>query len=76
MAASSAALLTGIGNPSPDTFAAAELVKKERAEGPVVLSATQKRAAHAPEPARNTPKPEPAQARRMEPEPPRRSLSR
>lgn len=58
-------------------YVAAELVKKERAEGPVVLSTEQKRAAAAPEPAR----PEPARAspepvRRVEPEVPRRTLSR
>lgn len=57
-------------------FVAAELVKKERAEGPVVLSAAQKRAAQAAEPACDAPKPVPAQARRMEPEAPRRSLAR
>jgi hypothetical protein len=46
-------------------FVASELVKKERAEGPVVLSSEQKRAAEAPEP-----------ARRIEPEAPRLSRGR
>lgn len=56
-------------------FAASQLGKKERAEGPVVLSAEQKRAAHALEPARVAPVP-PAQGRRMEPGDPHRSRSR
>lgn len=48
-------------------FVAAELMKKERAQGPVVLTAEQKRAAQAPlQPTR----------RATEPEAPRRSLSR
>jgi len=53
-------------------FVAAELLKKERAEGPVVLSAAQKRAALAPEPARTAPDGT-GPARRAEPEAPRRS---
>ena len=58
-------------------YVATELVKKERAEGPVVLSAEQKRTASAPEPARAEPaRPAPEPVRRMEQEPPRRSLSR
>lgn len=56
-------------------FVAAELGKKERAEGPVVLSAEQKRAAHAPEPTPGTPAPA-HQGRRVEPDPPHRSRSR
>ena len=48
-------------------FVAAELVKKERAQGPVVLTAEQKRVARAPlQPTRRV----------TEPETPRRSLSR
>jgi len=54
-------------------FVSGELLKKERAEGPTVLSPDQKRAATAPAP---DPKPVPAPARRLEPEAPRRSLSR
>ncbi|HYD70739.1 LPD7 domain-containing protein [Azospirillum sp.] len=53
-------------------FVATELLKKERAEGPVVLSATQKRAVLAPEPARTAPDGA-GPARRAEPEAPRRS---
>jgi hypothetical protein len=53
-------------------FAAAELVKKERAEGPIVLSAAHKHAASAPEPANTAPSP----ARLLEPRAPQRSLSR
>ncbi len=57
-------------------YVAGELVKKERAEGPIVLSAEQKQAATAPEP-----KPQPARAEqpapsRAEPEAPRRSIGR
>lgn len=53
-------------------FVAGELLRKERAEGPVVLSAEQRFAAAAPEPA-----PRPAEpARQAEPEPPRRALGR
>lgn len=55
------------------TFAAVELVRKERAEGPVVLSAEQRRAATAPEPA---PTRTPPVQRRDEMEQPRRSLRR
>ncbi len=54
-------------------FAAVELARKERAEGPVVLSGEQRQAATAPEPAMA---PRPAPAPRREPEPPRRSLAR
>ncbi|KND61528.1 hypothetical protein BVER_04486 [Candidatus Burkholderia verschuerenii] len=56
-------------------FVGAELMKKERAEGPTVLSPDQKRAATAPEPERKQ-TPAPAPARRLEPTPPRRTLSR
>ena len=56
-------------------FVGTELVKKERAEGPTVLSAEQKRAATAPVPERPSPaQTPPAPARRIEPEAPRRSL--
>lgn len=54
-------------------FAAVELARKERAEGPVVLSAEQRRAATAPEPA---PTRSPPVQRRDEMEQPRRSLRR
>jgi Large polyvalent protein-associated domain 7 len=59
-------------------FVATELVKKERAEGPIVLSAEQKRVAAAPEPTPFVPKSAPALAvaQRVEPEAPRRTLSR
>ena len=53
-------------------FVAAELLKKERAGGPVVLTVDQARAVSAPDPARakpDTPKP----LRRTEPDPPHRS---
>lgn len=56
-------------------FVAAELLKKERAGGPVVLTVDQARAVSAPDPARakpDTPKP----LRRTEPDPPHRSRSR
>jgi len=53
-------------------FVATELLKKERAGGPVVLTAAQTRAARAPEPARTEPAPA-APLRRTEPDPPRRS---
>lgn len=56
-------------------FVATELLKKERAGGPVVLTAEQTRAARAPEPARADPAPA-APLRRTEPDPPRRSRSR
>lgn len=53
-------------------FVAGELVRKERAEGPVVLSAEQRRAGAAPEPSQRL-----AEApRRAEPEPPRRAIGR
>jgi hypothetical protein len=59
-------------------FVASELVKKERTEGPIVLSAGQKRAASAPRPVQAAPKPEPtpAAARRIEPDAPRRTIGR
>lgn len=57
-------------------FVATELVKKERVEGPVVLSPDQKRAATAPEPVRVALVPEARNPRRLEPEAPQRSLSR
>ena len=58
-------------------FVAAELVKKERAEGPIVLSPDQKRAAAAPEPTRPEPvRSAPEPTRRQEPETPRRTLGR
>ena len=58
-------------------FVASELVKKERAEGPVVLSADQRLAAAAPEPVRQAARAEPVQpARSVEPEAPRRSIGR
>lgn len=58
-------------------YVATELVKKERTEGPVVLSAEQKRTASAPEPARAEPaRPAAEPVRRLEPEAPRRTLSR
>lgn len=59
-------------------YVAGELVKKERAEGPIVLSAEQRQAATAPEPVRKQ-QPEaapPPPIRRMEPEAPSRRLSR
>jgi Large polyvalent protein-associated domain 7 len=57
-------------------FVGTELVKKERAEGPTVLSAEMKRAATTPEPTR-APAPVPTPAgRRIEPEAPRRTLGR
>lgn len=58
-------------------FVAGELVKKERAEGPIVLSAEQKRAAAAPEPTKPAPvRAAPEPTRRQEPETPRRTLGR
>lgn len=53
-------------------FVAGELVRKERAEGPVVLSAEQRRAAAVPEPAQRAAE----VSRRAEPEAPRRALGR
>lgn len=53
-------------------FVATELVKKERSEGPVVLSAEQKQAASAPEPVRQVARG--LEPRRVEPESPRRSI--
>ncbi|UZO95019.1 Hypothetical protein RMHFA_05714 (plasmid) [Roseomonas mucosa] len=58
-------------------FAANELVMKERKEGPIVLSAEQRQALAAPEPARSAPaQAAPEQTRRVEPEAPRRTLGR
>ena len=57
-------------------FVGTELVKKERAEGPTVLSPQQRQAATAPDRAPAPPAPAPAPARRVEPEAPRRSLGR
>jgi Large polyvalent protein-associated domain 7 len=57
-------------------FVASELVKKERTEGPIVLSGEQKRAATAPQPAQAAPKQEPVLARRIEPDAPARKLGR
>jgi hypothetical protein len=60
-------------------FVATELVKKERSQGPIVLSADQKRAAASLEPVpTRVPRPEPApvNASRDEPQAPRRTLSR
>ena len=57
-------------------FVATELVKKERAEGPVVLSPDQKRTAAAPEPVRARVVSEANNTRRLEPEVPSRSRSR
>ena len=55
-------------------FAASELARKERAEGPIVLPAEHRRAATASEPTR-APRPTPVRSRE-EMEPPRRSLAR
>jgi hypothetical protein len=55
-------------------FVAVELAKKERAEGPVVLSTEQRRAATAPEPMQAPSRPAPSP--RWEPGAPRRSLAR
>lgn len=72
--------LNAEGKAEMKAFAAAELVKKERAEGPIVLSAEQRQVAAAPEPARQqTAEPvlQEAQASRpITPEEPRRSRSR
>lgn len=57
-------------------FVGTELVKKERAEGPTVLSPQQRQAATAPERAPAPSAQTPAPARRVEPEAPRRSLGR
>lgn len=53
-------------------FVVAQLVKKERSEGPIVLSAEHKRAASAAEPVKGPPAP----VRLLEPQAPQRSLSR
>ncbi len=60
-------------------YVATELVKKEKAEGPVVLSADLKRAATAPEPSpqvKSVAQPQQPTARRDEPEEPRRTRGR
>lgn len=59
-------------------FVVSELIKKERAEGPIVLSAEQKQAARIPEPAPSMPSAptRSAVSDRHEPESPRRTLSR
>ena len=58
-------------------YVATELLKKERAEGPVVLTKEQRSLATAPEPVRRQEPPQPQpEPRRMEPEPPRRGRSR
>ena len=59
-------------------FAAVELVKKEKLEGPVVLSPELRKAATAPEPARAKapPAPQPAPTPQLQPEPPKRSRGR
>ena len=61
-------------------FVATELVKKERAEGPIVLSAEQRNLATAQEPTREQPtqpvQQQPDSTRRMTPEEPRLSRSR
>lgn len=67
----------GEGKAQMKAYVATELVKKERTEGPIVLSAEHKRAIAAPEPTRPEPArsaPEPTQ--QMKPEAPRRSLGR
>lgn len=57
-------------------FVTTELVKKERAAGPVELSPAQRRAVAAPVPEPRQDAPRQALARRLEPETPRRTLSR
>ncbi|NPD69594.1 hypothetical protein HN018_27050 (plasmid) [Lichenicola cladoniae] len=59
-------------------YFATELVKKEKSEGPVVLSTDLKRAATAPEPIpqQKAPEPERQPERHMEPEEPHRTRSR
>lgn len=61
-------------------FAAAELVKKEKLEGPVVLSPELRKLATAPEPAQvkqaPAPVPQPAVVRQVESQPPQRSRGR
>ena len=61
-------------------FAATELVKKEKLEGPVVLSPELRKLATAPEPAqvRQAPvtPPQPSVVRQVEPQPPQRSRGR
>lgn len=67
---------TSLAKAEIKAFVATELIKKERAEGPVVLSAEQKRVATAPEPAREVAPTGISNPRRVEPDAPRRSLSR
>ena len=57
-------------------FVTTELVRKERAAGPVELSPAQRRAVAAPVPEPRQDAPRQAPARRLEPEAPRRTLSR
>lgn len=61
-------------------FAATELVKKEKLEGPVVLSPELRKLATAPEPAQvkqaPAPVPQPPVVRQVEPQPPQRSRGR
>lgn len=60
------------------THAASELIKKERLEGPIVLSLEQKQIACAPRPLEVMPRAEPAPVStpRTEPEAPRQTLRR
>ena len=67
---------TNLAKAEIKAFVATELVKKERVEGPVVLSTEQRRAATAPEPVRQVIPAVASNARRVEPDAPRRSLSR
>jgi len=67
---------TSLAKAEIKAYVATELAKKERVEGPVVLSADQKRAATALEPSRTPTPAELAKTRRIEPDAPRRSLSR
>jgi hypothetical protein len=57
-------------------YVAGELVKKERTEGPIVLSAEQKRAATAPEPKPAPVRTDQQERSRAEPEAPRRMIGR
>lgn len=67
--------VTGDAKADLKRYVAAELLKKERAGGPVVLTAEQARAARAPAPARAEPA-APKPLSRSEPDPPHRSRSR
>lgn len=69
------AKLTAEAKSELKAFAAAELIKKERAEGPVVLTAAQRSMAQAPQPAR-APSPSRPEAPRASIEPPRRARGR